>query len=135
MKTKIMMSLMLCLILGLTIVSAMSIDNVETSYDKKSGIVNINFDATMENQCGRPTVMFYDKKDNLIGRTYGDSWICSICIYGVCNQIGILRTGTFQESRQIQLIDKKEIKGLGNLRYEIVNPYVSSLLYASGFLK
>ena len=136
MNNKMMTSLGICLMLSMTLASAsISIGDVETNYDKKSNSINFNFDATMNEQCGRPTVLVYDKKDNLVGRTSGDGPLCWICIYGQCNQIGTLRTGTFNEDRTIQLTDRKNIKGIGNLRYEIVNPYIYNLLYANGFLK
>ncbi len=130
MKNKIIGILGVMLMLGLTVVSAMSVDNVETSYDKKTGIVNVNFDAILNDECSGQSIFIYDKKDNLVGRSYGPG-ICAICIYGRCEWIRPQLTGIFQTSVDIQLTSNKNIKGLGNLRYEITRGDI----LANGFLK
>ncbi len=130
MKNKMMGMLGIMLMLGLTMVSAMSVDNVETSYNKKTGIVSFDFDAILNDECSGQNIFIFDKKDNLVGRSYGHG-ICSIQLpWGVI----ILKpslTGIFQTSVEIQLTSNKDIKGLGNLRYEIVRGEILS----NGFLK
>lgn len=132
-KKILMMSLMSLLMIGM--VSAMSVDNIEVSYDKKSNMITTDFTSSLNQECGQPRVIVYDKKDNVVGMTYGDGWLCAICYGGSCTQLGQLRTGIFQESRFINLISKKDIKGLGNLRYEIKHPYDYRVTLAEGLLK
>jgi len=124
---KIIMSLGLCLLMSMALVSAASVTNVETNYNKKSNVVHIEYDKVLRNECvGASTVLIFDHKDNdvipePIAVSYGGAITLSCIQDWTGRAIFGGRTGTFHYSKDIALTDKSEIKGLGNLRYEVTN--------------
>ncbi len=122
---KIYMSLGLCLILSLGLVSAMSVDNVETSYDKKSKVVTIDYDLTLNQECALAEISILDKKGNVIdGSFISEFSFCKIIFPG-----GVIMdfslTGTYHKSYTFELDEKPK----GNkLSYKISQYYTDEVL-------
>ncbi len=123
---------MLCLMLGLTMASAVSIHNVNNDYNKKDNIVSFSFDKVLNDECVPVDVTILDHKDNVVGGYSSYGTICAICLGGSCSYFSA--TGTYSVDKIFNLIPKNQIKGLGNLRYEISRTYGDEIL-AEGRLK
>lgn len=130
MNKKIIMSLGIMFLFGLTMVSA-SIDyeNVDTDYNKKDNIVTNYFDAVLNNQCSVQSIRVVDHKGNVVGSYSEAGAICAICYGNRCYWFG-QHNGVVKEVHDIELIAKKDIKGLGNLRLEIFNPRNGAVAYS-----
>lgn len=120
------------LILSLTMVSAASVSNIQTNYDKKTDKIFVEYDLTLNNECFGSTVNILDNKSNLIATNIkpyipgGAITISCITKNGIVLWGG--RTGTFHMSYELDTIAKRDIKGLGNLRYEITGGTPRELL-------
>jgi len=112
---KILMSLGICLMLSMTLVSAVTISNVEFDYNKKTNSVHIELDQTLNNECYGLGIDILNHKDKVVNQIV--SWDGSMGG----------RTGTFHRVFDIDLIEKKNIKGLGNLRMVIGDLFESRL--------
>lgn len=132
MKNKILiLSLMSLMMVG--IVGAVSIQNVNTDYNKKDNVVQFNFEAVLQDECAPVDITILDHKDNVVGGYSSQGAICAICYGGSCHYF--TATGTYSIERMLNLIPKRDIKGVGNLRYEITQTYFGQELLASGRLK
>jgi len=123
---KILMSLGICLMLSMTLVSAITISNVEFDYNKKTNSVHIELDQTLNNECYGLGIDILNHKDKVVNQIV--PWDGSIsCIIHRGQVIWGGRTGTFHRVFDIDLIEKKNIKGLGNLRMVIGDLFESRL--------
>jgi hypothetical protein len=128
---KINVSLGLCFMLCLTVVSAMSLYDVEVDYNKEDNSVSFNYASVLDNECNYQLLKVYDHKGNVVGENHG-RFICTASwggYYFIDNRV----TGDFDNQRTISLDSKNNIKGLGNLRYEITG-YNSDAVLAEGRL-
>lgn len=118
MKTKTMMSLGMMFLLSLAVTSAMSVSNVQTNYDKKTNQVNVEFDLTVKNECLIATPEIFNHKGDNVVKPMKPTYLISCIMQGDKVLLGA-KTGTFHRSYNIDLIEKNEIKGLGNLILKI----------------
>ena len=125
MNGKLMMSLGLCLMFGLTVVSAASISNEQFTYDKKTNKMSFEFDLDLYKECLWTPIFVYDHKGNTVA-TNVEPWIPGTAYRIKCMTYGngeairhFSRTGTFHRSYELDVVDKRDIKGLGKLDYKI----------------
>ena len=127
MNKKIYTILGLCLMMSLTMVSAISLENIESDYNKKNNVIDFSFTEILENECSPIDVTILDHKDNVVGGYSSRGVICGICMWrGGCTYY--TNTGTYNINKVFNLIPKKDIRGLGNLRYEITKTHDGELL-------
>jgi len=123
MNGKLMMSLGLCLMFGLTVVSAASVSNVQTNYDKKTNTIYVEYDLHLNKECIGSIFNAYDHKDNKIGSSWtwvpGEPYPISCMYYRGEVYWRFSKTGTFHKKHIIDATAKKNIKGLGKLDWEI----------------
>ena len=128
MKMKLM-SLGLMMLLSLSVVSAFTIEDAQSDYNKKDNEITFDFLTIQENECAIVDAYVYDHKDNLVGTSANGAWTICLIRYPDGRVIRDFRkTGTFEGVEFVDLIAKKDIKGLGNLRYELVKTYGGEVL-------
>ena len=105
-----MLSLGMMCLLSLSLVSAATVSNVETSYDKKSNDLTVDFDLIVKNECIGTVFNVFDRKGREIGSS--NTWVPGQAIPISCikSSDGVIRwgakTGTFHKSYEIDL-DKR----------------------------
>ena len=142
MKGKIFGSFALCLMLAISAVSAITIDNVEISRDKNSynhkvDTVKLVYDVEYNEECSRlgQSVRILDHKDNIVGYRH-DKIPCKYWFFGRIWYAGTPSyTGTMSKVLYVGLDEKNDIKGNGNLRYEFFDTKNPETVLASGSLK
>lgn len=63
---KIIMSLGICLLMSMALVSSATVSNIETNYDKKSKTITFDYDLTLNNECSGSVLNILDHKGNII---------------------------------------------------------------------
>ncbi len=119
---KIYMSLGVMLMLSLTLVSAATYSNVEVTYNKKANVIHVELDQTLDNECIGVGVNIFNHKDSNVRKPWvwdGGALPVNCIVYQNGTVIWGGRTGTFHASFDVELVGKNEIKGLGNLEYEL----------------
>lgn len=125
---KKILGIVMCLALSLTMVSAVSVDY--NGWDKKTN--TFSYTKVLENECSPISITITDHKDNVVGE-YSSGGICYICYGGSCEYLA--STGTYDINKVFNLLPRNQIKGMGNLRYEVSKTYGSQEVLTSGRLK
>ncbi len=111
---KKIMSLFVCLVLGVTMASAVSVENANAEYNVKTKTLTVSYDEVLDNECSMLKIRVLDKQGRIVGKYgYGGIAICSISQNGNI-LIDFRRTGTFEAEHELD-ISKKSNK----LTYEI----------------
>ena len=105
----------------ISMVSALSIENVASTYNRRTNIVTVDYDMVMNQECDVPISIHIDnKKGKSIVKEDGIDGgirICQICWRGRCEWIVPPLTGTFHETREFDLGQRR----YGRLFYEILD--------------
>lgn len=124
---KMLLALGLIGLLSLVSVSALEITQDKAIYNPIKNEVKVTFTENIYKECPSYIITIRDRKGNIVGKQSESFKICKIIQNGkVLMDNG--RTGEFKKDFTIDLIKRKDIKGIGRMTYEIQRTFDDNIL-------